>query len=130
MRITDDRRKKVSELLFGLLPKWLLLGMFLVWAMQAPTKAQAGTELDFWHSCAPPSGPTHFSFHVANYKRGLFFGSCGISTRSLQWEYDVTLTGNGPVYQQDQIAVMMSAGTGKWLPWEPLSCPGARIRPY
>src|SRR5262249_29141595 len=47
----------------------------------------------------------HYSFQIASYKRGLFFGSCGPSTRSLQWEYDIDLAGPGPVYQKEQITV-------------------------
>jgi hypothetical protein len=72
----------------------------------AAATAQAGTELDFWHSYThQPSGAVHFSFHIANYKRGLFFGSCGPSTRSLQWEYDMDLAGPGPRYTSEQITV-------------------------
>lgn len=85
-----------------------------VWLLSAATNAQAGTELDFWHSYThQPSGVTHFSFHIANYKRGLFFGSCGPSTRSLQWEYDVDLAGAGPVYKGEQITLRQE---GKQVP--------------
>jgi hypothetical protein len=70
------------------------------------TVAQAETKLDFWHSYIhQPSGIVHYSFRIASYKRGLFFGSCGPSTRSLQWEYDIDLAGKGPVYQKEQINV-------------------------
>ena len=48
---------------------------------------------------------THFAFHIASYKRGLFFGSCGPSTKSLQWEHEVDLTGNGPTYEARQISI-------------------------
>jgi hypothetical protein len=66
--------------------------------------AHAETKLDSWHSYThQPSGVIHYSFHIASYKRGLFFGSCGPSTRSLQWEYDIDLAGNAPVYQKDQM---------------------------
>jgi len=76
-------------LLFGLLPR-----------------ANAETKLDFWHSYLhQPSGIVHYSFHIANYKRGLFFGSCGPSTRSLQWEYNVDLAGTGPTYGRDRISI-------------------------
>jgi len=69
-------------------------------------EAYAGTELDFWHSYVhQPDGVSHFSFHIAKYKRGLFFGSCGPSTKSLQWEYEVDLAGSGPVYKKEQIAI-------------------------
>ena len=86
------RRRKVISLV-------LLSGSLVL----APP-ARAGTELNFWHSYVhQPDGVTHFSFHIANYKRGLFFGSCGPSTRSLQWSYDVDLAGAGPLYNRDQI---------------------------
>jgi hypothetical protein len=68
--------------------------------------AMGETKLDFWHSYVhQPSGVIHYSFQIASYKRGLFFGSCGPSTRSLQWEYDIDLAGPGPVYGKDQIKV-------------------------
>jgi hypothetical protein len=52
-----------------------------------------------WHSYIhQSSGQIHFSLHLASYKRGLFFGSCGPSTRSLQWEYYIELKGNLPSY--------------------------------
>ncbi len=64
------------------------------------------TKLDFWHSYVhQPSGVIHYSFQIASYKRGLFFGSCGPCTRSLQWEYDLDLSGPGPLYQKEQIAM-------------------------
>jgi hypothetical protein len=72
--------------------------------------AQGETKLDFWHSYIhQPSGAIHYSFQIASYKRGLFFGSCGPSTRSLQWEYDIDLAGAGPVYRKDQIAITSEA---------------------
>jgi hypothetical protein len=72
------------------------------------TAAQAGTELDFWHSYNhQPGGIKHYSFHLANYKRGIFFGSCGVSTRSLQWAYEVDLAGTGPYYTADQVTLTM-----------------------
>jgi hypothetical protein len=74
--------------------------------------AHAETKLDFWHSYVhQPSGVIHYSFQIASYKRGLFFGSCGPSTRSLQWEYDIDLAGTGPVYQKDQIAITSEGKT-------------------
>jgi hypothetical protein len=86
----------------------VLIACFLSLAPQA----SAGTELNFWHSYVHhPSGVTHFSFHIANYKRGLFFGSCGPSTRSLQWGYDVDLAGPGPRYTPDQIALRVDGKT-------------------
>jgi|GEM_PF-3459119 len=57
-----------------------------------------------WHSYIHnPSGQIHFSLYFANYKRGLFFGSCGPSTRSLQWEYHIELKGVGPIYTKETI---------------------------
>jgi len=50
-----------------------------------------------------PSGQLHVVFHLANYKKGLFFGSCGPSTRSLQWEYHIEITGKGPEYRMPDI---------------------------
>src|SRR5438105_12438651 len=74
--------------------------------MLSASPARAEAKLDFWHSYThQPSGVIHYSFQIASYKRGLFFGSCGPSTRSLQWEYDIDLTGPGPVYQADQISM-------------------------
>ena len=70
------------------------------------TIARGETKLDFWHSYIhQPDGVIHYSFRIASYKRGLFFGSCGPSTRSLQWEYDIDLAGKGPLYQKDQINI-------------------------
>jgi hypothetical protein len=72
--------------------------------------AQAETKLDFWHSYIhQPSGVVHYSFQIASYKRGIFFGSCGPSTRSLQWEYDIDLAGPGPSYQKDQVRITSEA---------------------
>jgi hypothetical protein len=82
--------------------------------LSSAASARAGTELNFWHSYVhQPSGVTHFSFHIANYKRGLFFGSCGPSTRSLQWGYDVDLAGSGPLYTSDEIKLELD---GKRIP--------------
>jgi len=99
------------------LVSWILIA----WLLSSAVRARAGTELDFWHSYVhQPSGVVHFAFHIASYKRGLFFGSCGPSTRSMQWEYDVDLAGAGPVYARDQITlkrdgqpVAVAAGTIK-----------------
>ena len=85
--------------------KVILLAL-LVWSLSSAAPARAGTELNYWHSYIhQPDGVAHFSFHIANYKRGLFFGSCGPSTRSLQWGYDVDLAGPGPRYTADQITL-------------------------
>jgi len=83
------------------LKAWLC-GLFLVSFLAS---AKGETKVDFWHSYVPPTGVTHYSFQIANYKRGLFFGSCGPSTRSLCWQYDIDLTGPGPVYQKEQIGM-------------------------
>lgn len=81
---------------------WLTL-LSLVFSLNI---TRAETKLDFWHSYKhQPSGVIHYSFQIANYKRGLFFGSCGPCTRSLQWEYDIDLAGAGPVYEKDQIKI-------------------------
>jgi hypothetical protein len=80
--------------------------VLLAWSLSSAAPARAGTELNFWHFYIhQPDGVAHFSFHIASYKRGLFFGSCGPSTRSLQWGYDVDLAGPGPRYSADQITV-------------------------
>ena len=72
----------------------------------ASSQSYAGVEVDFWHSYRhQPTGVTHFAFHIASYKRGLFFGSCGPSTKSLQWEYEVDLCGDGPTYKAHQITI-------------------------
>jgi len=42
---------------------------------------------------------------LRNYKRGLFFGSCGISTHSLQWEYTFHLNGDGPEFAAKNIVL-------------------------
>ena len=64
----------------------------------------AGTEVSLWHSYTnQPSGQIHFAFDLRNVKRGLFFGSCGPSTRSLQWEYGFELKGKTTEYAKDDI---------------------------
>ena len=86
--------------------KNLILWLLICGLACLATVARAETKLDFWHSYIhQPSGVLHYSFRIASYKRGLFFGSCGPSTRSLQWEYDIDLAGKGPVYQKDQINI-------------------------
>src|SRR5260370_24175421 len=83
-----------------------MVELSLLGSIWLAAEAHAETKLDFWHFYThQPSGVTHYSFHIANYKRGLFFGSCGPSTRWLQWEYDVDLAGNGPVYEKRQVAL-------------------------
>ncbi len=58
-----------------------------------------------WHSYVHPSGQIHYDLHLASYKRGVFFGSCGPSTYSLQWEYRIDLNGAGPGYTKDAITL-------------------------
>jgi hypothetical protein len=70
-----------------------------------PGAAEAGIELKSHSYVHSPSGQVHFVFHLANYRRGLFFGSCGPSTRSLQWEYSIELTGAGPAYGTNKIEI-------------------------
>jgi hypothetical protein len=97
----DRWSKQRSRLLLRLIPISFALGLFWLSA-----EAHAEIKLDFWHSYThQPSGVTHYSFHIASYKRGLFFGSCGPSTRSLQWEYDIDLSGNAPIYHKDQMTI-------------------------
>jgi len=68
--------------------------------------ARAGTVLDFWHSYTPPqTGQKHWSFHLANYKRGIFFGSCGISTKSQQWAFQFDLAGDGLAYGPSRMSL-------------------------
>src|SRR6516162_9829291 len=98
-----DGGRKMKRLVLGFLSR-LILGACALFFWTASTRAE--TKLDFWHSYKhQPSGVIHYSFQIANYKRGLFFGSCGPCTRSLQWEYDIDLAGAGPIYQKDQIKI-------------------------
>ncbi|HZR18514.1 MAG TPA: hypothetical protein VFE51_14570 [Verrucomicrobiae bacterium] len=88
---------------------WLARGLFLAGVILCQSLAHAETRLDFWHSYSPPTGIVHYSFQLASYKRGVFFGSCGPSTRSLKWEYDIDLEGIGPVYTKEQIKITSDA---------------------
>jgi len=66
--------------------------------------ASAGTEVSLWHSYTnQPSGQIRFAFGLRNLKRGVFFGSCGPSTRSLLWEYGFELKGKTSEYAKDDI---------------------------
>ena len=59
-----------------------------------------------WHSYTNShDGLIHFSLNLSSYKRGLFFGSCGPSTRSLQWQYRIELKGAGPTYGKEDIGL-------------------------
>jgi hypothetical protein len=77
----------------------------------AATETRAGIELDFWHSYLnAQTHLKHFSFHLASYKRGLFFGSCGPSTRSQQWFFTIDLLGEDPVYDAAHVSVSNDDG--------------------
>jgi hypothetical protein len=66
--------------------------------------ARAATEISLWRSYTnQPSGQFRFAFDLRNFKRGVFFGSCGASTRSLQWEYGFELKGEATEYAKDDI---------------------------
>ena len=79
-----------------------VLGLLLVFSLTRV--ASAGTEVSLWHSYTnQPSGQFRFAFDLKNLKRGVFFGSCGASTRSLQWEYGFELKGRAREYAKDTI---------------------------
>ena len=85
----------------------IFAAVFLLFGVNS---GRAEIKLDFWHSYIhQPSGVVHYSFQIANYKRGIFFGSCGPSTRSLQWQFDIDLAGKGPVYNKDDIKITSDA---------------------
>ena len=66
----------------------------------------AGTTLDFWHSYVhAQTQERHYGFHLAQCKRGLFWGSCGPNTKSLQWSFTFDLAGDGPVYDAKRISI-------------------------
>lgn len=68
--------------------------------------AQAGTTLDFWHSYRHgQTGEMHYCFHLSRCKRGLFWGSCGPSTKSQQWAFTFDLAGDGPTYSSQQLSI-------------------------
>src|SRR6185369_5188827 len=73
----------------------------------------AGTELRLWHTYTPPSGESHHAFVLANYKRGIFIGSCGPSTRSLRWSYSIDMKGAGPRFTAEQIEIKDEAALEK-----------------
>src|ERR1044071_1378960 len=85
--------------------------IFLTALFITGTNVFAGVTLDFWHSYVPSqTGQTNYSFHLADYKRGLFWGSCGPSTKSLQWAYTFNLTGDGTNYSTEQITLTDDKG--------------------
>src|SRR5580765_4843427 len=66
----------------------------------------AGTTLDSWHSYVhAQTRERHYGFHLAQCKRGIFWGSCGPSTKSLQWSFTFDLAGDGPVYDAKRISI-------------------------
>ncbi|MEO7598710.1 MAG: hypothetical protein ABIV50_07255 [Opitutus sp.] len=72
-----------------LLTRWLV-----VMALFGALPVKAATEVSFWHDYThSPSREKHVSFDLKNFKRGLFFGSCGPSTRSLRWQFTFDLAG-------------------------------------
>src|SRR5262245_7012061 len=77
--------------------------VLLAFVCLMPAMSRASVELTSHSYIHNPSGQPHTVFHLANYKKGLFFGSCGPSTRSLQWEYHIELTGKGPEYSMSDI---------------------------
>jgi hypothetical protein len=92
--VNDSKRMRIER------PFLLLL------IMLTTARSFAGTTLDFWHSYThAKTGDQHYAFTLASCKRGLFFGSCGISTRSQSWAFSFDLIGDGPVYTGDQLIV-------------------------
>jgi hypothetical protein len=78
----------------------------------ASVSLEAATKLDFWHSYGhQPGGTTHFAFHLASYKRGLFFGSCGPSTLSLNWSFSFDLAGDGLIYDHQHVKLTTDDAT-------------------
>src|SRR5437879_3336376 len=81
---------------------WILCVCFILFS----TRADAATVLDFWHTYTPSqTAVKHYSFHLGNYRRGIFFGSCGLSTKSQQWAFSVDLAGEGPAYGKEQTTI-------------------------
>ena len=89
-------------------------GWIAILVLLAANSLLAGTTLDFWHSYVhAKSQERHYSFHLAQCKRGLFWGSCGPSTKSLQWSFTFDLAGDGPIY--DAKSISLSDDNGKAL---------------
>jgi hypothetical protein len=84
-------------------------GSFLIICLLA-IPARAGTEVSLWHAYTPPSGEPHHAFLLSNYKRGIFFGSCGPSTHSLQWRYAFDLQGTGARFTPEAIEIKTEEG--------------------
>ena len=85
----------------GLLASWIFRGCcaFAVLAIVTSSELQTGSEAKLFE------GAKRRTVELKNYKRGLFFGSCGPSTRSMQWEYTFTLSGDGPVFKGGDITL-------------------------
>jgi len=85
----------------------MLLTPIAIWGVLLfSTPVFAGTTLDFWHSYVhAKNAQTHYGFHLSQYKRGIFLGSCGFNTRSLRWSYNFDLAGDGPIYDARKLTV-------------------------
>jgi len=80
--------------------------IFLLPSLAVVPPVSAATELSFWHGYQhAPSGVLHYAFDLTNVKRGLFFGSCGPSTRSLRWRFSFDLAGSGPTYRPNDVTL-------------------------
>src|SRR3954467_13068756 len=85
---------------------WIFASVLLV-----ANSSLAGTTLTFWHSYVhAPTREPHYSFQLTHCKRGLFWGSCGPSTKSLQWSFTFDLAGSGPVYETKNISLLDDNG--------------------
>ncbi len=76
-----------------------LICLTLLAVVFASAELMAGTEARI------SEGKHNRTIDLRNYKRGLFFGSCGISTHSLQWEYTFHLNGDGPEFAAKNIVL-------------------------
>ncbi len=78
----------------------------IIGSLAIPGNVHAATVLDFWHSYKhAQTHQIHYSFHLSKYKRGLFLGSCGPSTKSQQWSFSFDLAGEGPTYSNEDFTV-------------------------
>jgi hypothetical protein len=93
----------------------VVIFVIMIAAVLVATSVRAVTKLDFWHAYRHAQAhETHYGFHLTAYKRGLFWGSCGPSTKSQQWAFTFDLAGDGPIYTNDQFSV--SDDNGKAVP--------------
>ena len=82
------------------------LRLTLILVLLTAPELHAGIELNFWHSYTNRfTNEPGYSFHIIDYKRGLFFSHGGLTTRSEKWSYSLQLAGVGPVYSSQQIKV-------------------------